>query len=290
MIYLLLAFLVGLAVKLSMPGIAPRLKKLVNLYVVYIGFPLFLFVMLLSARGMDQGRIMMFSLVSSIFYMLLFYWVIRNTPYDRKLKASLFVTTTFGNVGFIGIPVVLAFFGPVAAGLSSIYIIFLNLVYFSLAVFLSNTYMKHGMSALLDFVKFPGLWGSIIAYTLSLLDFTVPHQVVAISHGTIYLGTFIIGLAFDYSKIRELHSRSALVMGSILKFIVLPLLLITPAILLSMEKEFTLAMLILSTVPPAVASTSLAVEYGFDDAFTATFSSFSTMLYLLIVTAIQMAL
>jgi predicted permease len=58
-------------VKLSLPSLAPRLKKFVNLYVVYIGFPLFLFVMLLSAKGMDQGRIMIFlfcPLVSSIIY------------------------------------------------------------------------------------------------------------------------------------------------------------------------------------------------------------------------------
>jgi hypothetical protein len=103
-------------------------------------------------------------------------------------------------VGFIGIPVVLAFFGPVAAGLYiHLYNIPQSRIFLACSLPL-ETLHEHGMSALPRFREVPwpvGLDHRIYALADRFLSAFADCHDISLDD---YLGTFIIGLAFDFTK------------------------------------------------------------------------------------------
>ncbi|MFH0875358.1 MAG: AEC family transporter [archaeon] len=276
--FLLLSFALGILLRYATKK-GNLLKKIINNYIIYIGYPIFLFVLMIEAK--DFGKMLYVTFIALAVFHFAAFIIIKFLNLPKKTKSALFICTTFGNIGFIGVPMIYLFLGIQAASVAAIVIIVYNLVTFTLGLYLSNAYIKNNWSAFFDFIKFPGIYTLLIAFILSRFGLVAPKIVVDISHATVYIATLVVGLAFDVSYFKDVHAKLAFFYGFIIKFLVAAIVLVGISFAFNMDKMFVLVMLILATTPAAVGSTSIAVHYKFDEAFTATFTSITTLVYLI---------
>ncbi|MBU0756449.1 MAG: AEC family transporter [Nanoarchaeota archaeon] len=284
---LLISFILGLITAITLNN-KQLLKKILNNYLIYIGFPIFLFVLLLEAKNIDLKKIVIFSLIANALLFIIAFIIVKKLKFSGKTKAAVFLNSSFGNIGFIGIPVLTLLIGEKSLGYASIYVLSINLIYFTLAVFLANYFTSGKKGAFFEFLKSPGIYTSIAAFLLSRIDFAVPELIKTISHLTVYIAVFICGLSFNYRILKKVKDLRPYMFGALFKFLVFPLILVAGSILSGMDMLFTIVLLILATTPPAVANISLSIKYKFDEEFSGIFTVMSTFIYLVVIAAISL--
>lgn len=171
--------------------------------------------------------------------------------------------TMFGNVGFIGFPVLTALFGEKAIFLAAIFNIPMNLFCFSIGILMvapKGTKLK--ATAMLN----PTVVASFAALLLYLLPVSLPGVVneglSLIGDPTIPLAMMLIGSSLAQIPFREVLNVPRLYLLSLIKLIVCPLLVffvlqwfIDDSLLLGIAA-------VLSAMPVATNATMLCIEYN----------------------------
>lgn len=171
--------------------------------------------------------------------------------------------TMFGNVGFIGFPVLTALFGEKAIFLAAIFNIPMNLFCFSIGILMvapKGTKLK--ATAMLN----PTVVASFAALLLYLLPVSLPdvfnEGLSLIGDPTIPLAMMLIGSSLAQIPFREVLNVPRLYLLSFIKLIVCPLLVffvlqwfIDDSLLLGIAA-------VLSAMPVATNATMLCIEYN----------------------------
>ena len=287
MIYFILAaFALGIILNYTYTR-AKVVKDYANTYLIWFGLPLLIFLSLVRNKGYfaDFGFFIVISSVFLLIINLVHFYIVRKVKISEKKKASLFLTTTYPNTAFLGIPILTFFFQETGALLAAIFTIITLIFHFSLGVYFSNMYLKRSRSALSEVIKFPLLWGTIIAMILSFFVQSAPEWIFQFSKSAIYLAPFVVGLAFKIGKI-----EGSYIYGFALKFLVMPALLFEFLFLFVLTAPQKLALLLLAALPPALTSTILAIKYGLDEEYAASFTSYSTLIFLVLMFFISLML
>lgn len=281
MLSILGIFIMGIILNYAYPK-SGIIKKYVNIYLIWVGLPLLIFTSLVNSN-ISIGKPGIICLVLMTILNLIIYWIVSLLEYPSKEKSSLFMTSVYGNAGYIGIPVSFMFFQDKGVGLMSIFVVIVGLLHFSLGIFLSNRYMKKKkkQSALLDMLKFPLFWSFILAFILSNFISAIPNWITIISKSAVYIAPLVIGLAFRWEKIRWSYLHSFW-----LKFILSPIIF-SIVFITNLPLDYKLILMLLSILPPAFATTSIAIRYKFDEEFAAGFTSITTLLFLIIISLIN---
>lgn len=287
MIYLILAaFALGVILNYTYSR-AKVVKEYTNTYLIWFGLPLLIFLSLIRNKGSiaDFG---FFILISSVFLFainVVNFYLVGRAKIDGKKKASLFLTTTYPNTAFLGIPILTFFFQETGALLAAIFTFITLIFHLSFGVYLSNIYLKKSRNALSEVIKFPLLWGTVVAFILSFFVQSAPEWLFQFSKSAIYLAPFVVGLAFRMGRMESSH-----VYGFALKFLVMPALLFVFLLLFALPAPQEMALLLLSALPPALTSTILAIKYKFDEEYAASFTSFTSLAFLLILFIVSLLL
>lgn len=285
MIYFILAaFALGVVLNYTYSK-AKAVKDYVNTYLIWFGLPLLIFLSLIRNKGgiTDFG---FFITISSIFLFLInlvHFYLVSKVKINGKKQASLFLTTTYPNTAFLGIPILTFFFQETGALLAAIFTIITAIFHFSLGVYFSNSYLKRSRNALAEVIKFPLLWGTVIALVLSFFVQSAPEWIFQFSRSAIYLAPFVVGLAFKIGRI-----ESSYIYGFAMKFLVMPALLFAFLLLFVLPAPQEMALLLLAALPPALTSTILAIKYRLDEEYAASFTSYSTLVFLVIVLIVSL--
>ncbi|MCK5042875.1 MAG: hypothetical protein KAJ20_00380 [Candidatus Aenigmarchaeota archaeon] len=267
---IIIAFLFGIFVRNIHPNYK-SIRDLINTYIMYIGLPLMIFVSLTGIGKIDIGWIILISILYNIISTAALFRIYKRKKIRGKTKASVFLCSTYGNVGYLGIPYCIMFFGNVGASFAAIFTIITTLFHFSLGIMLSSSYLKNKKIAAKEMIN-PLSIGMIIALALSQLNIAIPDIINSISHFSIYLILFLIGLTTTLTRPTKDYLR-----GIEGKFIISPLIM---AILLFATGNLTaqyLPFMLLSIMPPAFANTILSINYGFDKEYTSRFTSITTI-------------
>ena len=285
MIYFILAaFALGIILNYTYTR-AKVVKDYANTYLIWFGLPLLIFLSLVRNKGniADFGFFIVISSVFLLIINLVHFYVVRKVKISEKKKASLFLTTTYPNTAFLGIPILTFFFQETGALLAATFTIVTLIFHFSLGVYFSNRYLKKSRSALSEVIKFPLLWGTVIALVLSFFVQSAPEWIFLFSKSAIYLAPFVVGLAFKIGKIEGTY-----IYGFALKFLVMPALLFAFLFLFALPAPQKLALLLLAALPPGLTSTMLAIKYRFDEEYAASFTSYSTLIFLVIILIVSL--
>ncbi|MCF7861000.1 AEC family transporter [Candidatus Woesearchaeota archaeon] len=280
-VLLLISFLFGIAVKFS-SGKHDQVRKIVNNYLMYIGLPLLIFLAFLNSVDIDYGKIILIGTVFNLIALVLFYFVISIMNIDVKRKASMYLCTTFGNYGFVGIPFGIIFFGDIGGSVAAIMSIITALLHFTIGVVLANSFLKkkeYSIKSLLN----PISLGILLAFILSRFNMQVPELIGQISSLSTYLLLFVIGMSIEFK-----HPGRGYISSFIIKFIAAPTIMIILVFLLGVSKYSDYyPLILLSFMPGAMSNTVLASKYKFDDTFASNLVSVSTFIVVAVMLVIS---
>jgi predicted permease len=181
---------------------------------------------------------------------------------DRGVYAFI---TAFGNIGFMGIPVIASIFGSDAVFLTALFTIPFNLILFSVGLtMISGGEQKLRFSPRL-FLSAP-IFGSLAALVIFLLHIPFPGVVVeaATTLGSFVLpGTMLVlGGSLAAIPLREVVSDLRLYAQMFLKLIVTPVLAWGILQLLTKEPLIIGTLTVVSAMPVAAAATMVSTQYG----------------------------
>ena len=190
-------------------------------------------------------------------------------PKDRRGTYSFMIA--FGNVGFIGFPVLSAIFGDQAILYAAIFNIPFNLLVFTVGVFMISEREGTIRERLLDGAKHvlsPTLISCFIAMALALLRITetgiIGQSLDTIGQMTTPAALLIIGSALAKMPIREMVSSARPYIASIFRLVVVPIAIFFIFRSFIADPLLLGTIVITSGMPVATNGTLLCLQYGGD--------------------------
>lgn len=209
---------------------------------------------------------------------LVIWFMYRGQPADTR--ASLRFGTMFGNVGFMGLPLITSILGEGAV----IYCV-LGLVVFSVANWTYGIAVMGEKVSLKKAVLNPGVIGMIIAMALFLLQLRLPAPILKAVN---YMGDLntplamvVIGGQMAGADLLATFKERRLYLAAVVKLIVMPLVVLAVLLPFSPDSVILLTVVILAGCPTAGATSMFAQMFGKDTSAAARMVTLSTLLSIL---------
>ncbi|MBR5329274.1 MAG: AEC family transporter [Firmicutes bacterium] len=242
-------------------------NRAISKLVLYITLPAMIIASVADVPpNLTAGDILFFLFLSFISYAvmgLIGFFIPRLLKAERKDYGVYTFVTMFGNVGFMGFPILSTIFGPQAVFIAAIFNLPMNLLSFTLGVLMLA---PRGTKLQMKEFFTPAVVTSFIAPLLYLLPITIPTAIYdgfsLLGSATVPLGMFIIGSSIAQIPFKQIWNLPKLYVVSAAK------LLICPIALWLIFKPFVHDPLIfgiavaLGMMPSATCSTMLCIEYG----------------------------
>lgn len=265
-IYIVVGFIAAKAGKVDDDTVSK-----VNKVLLYIGQPAMILSSVLDTElNMSIADVVELFLLACVMQLLLlaFAWIFTPIFVKKKSDRGLFkFMIAFGNVGFMGMPVISALFGPDAVFMSAICIVPFFLASYSIGVMQLKGRAK-GEKIDFRFLLNPALVATFAAVILFFLDLPIPREVMDASSGLagilIPLSMVVIGANLGMSHISELFVDWRMYALCFVKLIVSPVLMFFICRIF-VSNEIYLGILVVSAaMPVAVLASMLSTEYGTD--------------------------
>ena len=183
--------------------------------------------------------------------------------FDNARYRILSISTVLGNVGFLGLPLVTALFphAPIVACYSTVYALSMNLVVFTLGVFLLTRDKKY--MSLRAAILNPTSLAILFALPFYLLDIHLPGAILdnlaLLGHMSTPMCMFVLGMRLAAADLKALFTRPYAYIGSLLKLIAYPLAAyLMVRFLPGLDSTFKTCVLVLSAAPSGAIILSLA--------------------------------
>lgn len=195
-------------------------------------------------------------------------------------RTSFLLVVMFSNSGNYALPVVLFAFGQSALAFASVYFVTSALLVYSLGVFVAASGRGSVRTAALGVLKVPAVWAVVAAVIVLSLGVTMPVAVMRpvglLSTAAIPVMLLVLGAQL------ERHTRpeqpAAVAAAVFLSLCVAPMLAFALAAVVGLEGAARQASIIEASMPAAVATTVLALEFELDAGFTTSVVLFTTVL------------
>lgn len=269
--FILLFFILGVVVRLFLPGLM-KYRKYLNKYLIYIGIPLLVFVSV-TQKEIPFLKYLLFSITVAVIYILILYFIISKLKLGAEDKAAAFMCSAFGNTAYFGIPFAYLLFGEIGGIVASIFTVVLVALHLTLGLFLANTYLQK-RTAVKKLLKQPFFWILIATLIISRYDFSIPSIVGDIAHVGTYIALFVIGtsLAWDYINKKTFGL-------SLFKFVVPPVVM-APFFFIFNISEY-LPFLLMALTPSAFLNTVLAIEFDFNDELSSGITTINSIIFMI---------
>lgn len=245
-----------------------------NKLVLYIFLPALNFKVIYSAQiGSEFWQLPILaaaSLFIAIFLGIIFYTFI---SVDRQVKGALIIAAAFSNVTYFGIAVLQGLFPAQAFEVIRVAVLFeititpLALVVGSALAAIYGDQGKFSLKrSLLDVIKMPLLWATIIAFTLNLLKIHVPDFIINATNllASTVAGLMILslGMALKYpALIKALRRIYILLPVLLIKLILLPIIVFFGAKWLAVTEPYFQASVIEASMPSQLIGLVIADRF-----------------------------
>lgn len=219
--------------------------------------------------------------------------LVRIMRIDKKVRGIFQFMMIFGNVGFMGFPIIADVYGPEYVVYCSIFNIFFNILAFSYGVMIvskdevpgsNGSEGKQTGAHAFSWKVFltPGISGAVLALIIYFLDIQFPDIVASpiktIGDLTSPLAMLIIGSTMANMNIKEAFNDIRVYILVAVRFVAFPLLMF-PILKAVINHEFVLQLtMIMLVMPVANSSVLYAKEYGSDEKLAAKSIFLSTLL------------
>ena len=191
---------------------------------------------------------------------------------DNKKRGVMLQGFFRSNFALLGLPLVSYIYGENSGGLASLMIsvvipLFNILAIFALERFCMGENKLNILQILRGIVKNPLIIGCFIGIVFLLIGIKLPEilekSIKDVSSVATPLSIIVLGAEFEYSTIKESVKEIIITVGA--KLVVVPLIMLSAAVLLGFTGEALLCILITFGAPVAVSSFSMAQQMGGDE-------------------------
>lgn len=248
----------------------------------------------------EQGHVTNLEVVKTfgiaiVSYVLLFLLgvIFMTLLFVKKEQKGMYVfMMMFGNVGFMGFPVIQAILGQQAMIYAVIYNVIFNLLVYSIGIFLVNGADGQTTFQWKRLINMPFV-SSVVSVLLYFLKIQIPDVVMTsfgyLSDVTTPLAMLLLGSVIAGMPIRDLVDDFRVYIFSIFKLILSPLLTIAFFAILPMETGMIKSVFILlAAMPVATNTTMLALEYDGDLILSSKGIFFTTLLSMITIPIVAM--
>ena len=266
-----------------------RWLEILNNYALWIGFPAFILVALSRLEwNMDfYGNMIAWNSARIVFSMLLVFPVSALLKLKNNTRRTLFLAVSYGNVAYLGIPVLRSAFGdqilPEATMISSVYIFWM----FTLGIFLVEYFGDHKVHVrelLIRLITNPLLISVFIGLIIATNHLQLPKIVTSgldiFAHSVTAVVLFSLGLFMGKQPIGKLRDWLPVLAFSMIILFVLPflfMLILKPFTELDLSKAWILE----AAMPMGLTAYALCLKYKLNTEFASRAVFASTLLALI---------
>jgi predicted permease len=203
-------------------------------------------------------------------------------PFNLKraeLSAFLLVVM-FSNGGNYGLPVVLFAFGTDALSHATVYFVTSSILTYTVGVFLAAAGRRSVLQALIGITKIPAIYGVAAAMIVIAAGIPLPMALMRpigmLSDAALPTMVLVLGMQLERARVPERPSLVAVAV--VLSLIAAPFVALGLAALLGLSGPARQAGVILASMPVAVVTTILALEFEISPAFVTSAVFVSTLL------------
>lgn len=219
--------------------------------------------------------------IASIFLGLL---VARIFRFQSTKAKKIAILSALGNTGFIGIPLCYAIFGPIGGLLAAIYDSGMDIVLFSLVIYMLQSEQKFQLSQLKAILNIP-VFAIIIGISLAIVGFQPPtllkNLTASLSSLAAPMAMLYIGLLLpEVFKHKVRLGMKELSLPLSLKLFIFPLLVMILIPLFNVSKDVVEVIIIQACMPTFMLATVIFSKYTNDEGTAVMTTIYSTLLSL----------
>jgi predicted permease len=199
---------------------------------------------------------------------------------DRRTQSSFMLVAMFSNSGNFALPLIHFAFGPEALAFASVYFVTSAILVYTVGVFIAASGGQEVQRALTGILRVPALYALIAAGAIVILKLNVPvglmRPIGMLSDAALPAMLLILGMQLR----RAVAPNRPIVVGTavVLSLLVAPLIGIGLTWLLGLSGAARAAAITLASMPAAVVTTVLALEFDLDSSFVSGVVLVSTLL------------
>jgi len=266
--------------------------EILNKYALRIGLPALVIASLLRIEpgGENYVRLVVVNSVYFVVCMLLAFPISYIFRFSKQVKRALFLILSYGNVAYLGIPVLRNAFGeaavPVAGIISSVYIFWLLTLGITLIELNGDNNFKFRQLIVHQF-KNPLMISVFAGLLIVFFDFKLPEvltdtiQLFASSVTAVVL--FSLGIFLGLHHAGNLKDWSSALAWSVVIMLVLPFLFYLSIRNSGMDSMQFKATILESAMPLGLTPYALAVQYKLETSLVARIVVLSTLLSMLVI-------
>ena len=199
---------------------------------------------------------------------------------DRVTQSSFLLVVMFSNSGNYALPVVLFAFGRESLTFASVYFVTSAVLIYTVGVFVAASGRGSLRSAAIGVAKVPAIYALVAALAVLAAGATVPLAVMRpvglLSDAALPVMMLVLGMQLERATMPA--HPSAVTAAVVLSLVVAPLLAFALSAMLGLAGAARQASIIEASMPAAVVTTVLALEFDLDAAFSTSVVMFSTLL------------
>ena len=266
--------------------------EVLNKYALWIGFPA-LVIFSLMRLDLAQNSYTSFIALNSVFIigsMILVFPICRIFHLPVHMKRTLFLILPFGNVSYLGIPILYNAFGveilPEAAIISAVYVFWL----LTLAIFLIEIYgeEKTDLKKLgLSLVKNPLLLSVFAGLALVIFNIKMPEfaakTIELFSDSVTAVVLFSLGIFLGMQKTGRLKDWLLVAVLTLTTMVLLPFIFYQAILAFNIEVSGLKAIILDAAMPLGVTPYVLAVQYKLKTTLVTRVIVFGTLLSMFVI-------
>lgn len=247
-------------------------KTLSNIVLVICQPALFLSAAMNCELPYSNLDILKFFGMSWVFYAILIALSFVLVPFMRapKEKQGLYrFMVTFGNVAFMGYPIIASMLGPDMVFIASIFAIPFNTLVYSVGIFMVSANCEGGGKVNLKAILNPAFISTLLSVVIFLTKLHFPDFIYqsAKSLGNMITpaSMLVIGASLGSMRIKDVFGDPRTYIVSLFKLVAAPIVIWCIASQFIDDASLVAMLTITAAMPVAVSSTMIAVQYGGDE-------------------------
>lgn len=254
-----LFFTIGLGYFLAKKGMLQEEtnRALTNL-IIYVTCPALIIYSVCQEMSGDKGditRLLVFGFFMYAFLILFSKMVSILLKKDTKIRSCYEMLLVFGNVSFIGVPILQTLYGNQAVFYNSVLHMPFNLLIFTYGIYLMNKGEMGCEKVAWKQIINPGTLASIMALGIYFSPVHPPEFIVEtlgfVGNLTAALSLLVLGSILSFYPIEVMKQDAMMLVLTLVKLILIPLLFLFPAIILFHQSDMAGTIVISLAMPSA---------------------------------------
>jgi len=233
-----------------------------------------------SITGAEFGRMAAFCVLLTLSMGLVARLAAIPLRLNPQTRSSFLLVVMFSNSGNYALPVVLFAFGRDALAYASVYFVVSAIVLYTLGVFVAASGHGNVRRALTGIARVPALYAvaaaGLILATHTDVPLAVMRPIKLLSEAAIPVMLLILGMQLERAAMPERPAVVGLAVG--LSLVAAPIIGVALTMLLGLTGVARQVAILASSMPAAVITTVLALEFDLDPAFATSAVFLSTIL------------